>query len=85
MFKCREVSRMIASDPYRSSGILREVVIRLHLLMCKHCRRYSEQLTAIGAAAREFWSPSSEDSEVLEKLEERILVGRFGLKRPKDS
>ncbi len=47
--------------------------LRLHLLMCRDCSRYAEQLRAIGAWARKRWGPQAEDPATLQRLEHDIL------------
>ncbi len=78
MLNCRELTRMIASDelpeakwPVRMGGWL-------HLLMCRHCRRYSTQIRALAAGARRTWGPENEDSARLDQLERRILARCLG-------
>ncbi len=78
MLKCRELTRLIASDklaeaswPVRTGGWL-------HLLMCRHCRRYATQIRTLAAGARRSWGPEAEDSARLDQLERRILERCLG-------
>ena len=78
MLKCRELTRMIASDelpeaswPVRTGGWL-------HLLMCRDCRRYATQIRALAAGARRSWGPDAENSARLDQLERRILEHCLG-------
>ncbi len=73
MMTCREVASLIASDGLEGAWWGRRLGVRLHLLMCRHCRRYAEQLRAIGAGARKHWGRQAEDSETLQRLERDIL------------
>ena len=52
MLSCSEVARICASDEIRSCGPVRRLAVRLHLLMCRHCRRYVRELAEIGEAVR---------------------------------
>jgi predicted anti-sigma-YlaC factor YlaD len=49
---CEEVARTIASAELATAGWRRRLSVRLHLLMCRHCRRYFRQMREIGTAAR---------------------------------
>ncbi|RMH22326.1 MAG: anti-sigma factor [Acidobacteria bacterium] len=49
---CRQVARMLASDDLAAAGWRTRLAVRLHLALCRHCRRYAAQLAAIGEAAR---------------------------------
>lgn len=77
MLSCREITRKIASEEFAEAGWRQRLGVRLHLFMCRHCRRYTAQLRAIGRAARSLWGarPEDEDPEVLKRLEEAILKG----------
>ena len=69
---CREMTRTLSSDELADAGWPRRLVVRLHLFMCKECRRYQEQMQAIGEAARKaFRGPG--DQEVLGRLQDGIL------------
>ena len=41
--------------------------------MCRHCRCYERQLSALGAGARDRWGDCPEDPHTLERLERQIL------------
>ncbi len=74
MTSCKDVTRKIASDEFREAGWRKRLAVRLHLFLCRYCRRYAAQLRVIGAAARELCGPSSQDPSTLERLERQILV-----------
>ncbi len=78
MLSCKEVTRKIASDELAEAGWWERLAVRLHLLWCRHCRRYVAQLRAIGAAARNLWGPLSQDPSTLERLERQILEDCLG-------
>ncbi len=73
MTSCKEVTRKIASDEFREAGWRELLVVWLHLLRCRLCRRYVRQLRAIGAATRELCGPLAQDPSTLERLERQIL------------
>ena len=73
MLSCKEVARKIASDELAEARWRERLGVRLHLLLCRHCRRYKAQLRSIGTAARNLWGLHSEDPPNLERLERQIL------------
>ncbi len=73
MISCKDVTFKIASDEFREAGWRERLVVRFHLFMCRHCRRYAAQLRAIGAATRELCGPPAQDPSTLERLERQIL------------
>jgi len=78
MTSCKDVTRKIASDEFREARWSERMVVRFHLFMCRHCRRYVAQLRAIGAATRELCGPPSQDPSTLERLERQILERSHG-------
>jgi hypothetical protein len=72
MISCEEVSRIVASDRLVESSSQHRLAIRLHLLICRFCRRYTGQLSAIDAAIRRRWGADSGDPAALERLEGKI-------------
>ncbi len=78
MLSCKEVTRKIASDELVEGGWRERLAVRLHLLWCRHCRRYVAQLRAIGAAARNLWGARAQDARTIERLERQILEGCLG-------
>ena len=78
VLNCKEVSRLVASDELRTSGVVTRLRVRMHLLICRHCRRYVEQLRIIGTAARANMRNLVGDKETLARLENSILDDAFG-------
>ena len=73
MLTCKEVADLIASEALVSTGLPKRALVRLHLLMCRHCRGYAAQLRAIGLAGRDRWKASPSDAPTLERLQSSIL------------
>lgn len=44
MLNCREISRLVSEEVDRDLPLMRRMSIRLHLMMCKFCRRYFAQI-----------------------------------------
>ena len=75
---CQEVARQIASDEFQEANGWERFWVRLHLLMCRDCRRYEVQLHSIGETARNLWGPHTQDPSTLERLEGEIMDTAFG-------
>ncbi len=80
MLSCKEVSRLVSSDELESVGAVKRFRARLHLLLCRECRRYAEQLRIIGTAAREKMRNLVGDKETITRLEKSILDDALGAK-----
>ena len=73
MLHCRELVDLVASDGLADAGWLTRLQFRLHLMVCRNCRRYVNQLGVVGDLARRMWGPGTSDPAVLDRLEQRIL------------
>ncbi len=47
MFNCRKVTQMVSESMDRNLLLRQRVMIRTHLLMCKYCARFRDQLLTI--------------------------------------
>ncbi len=70
---CKDVATAIGQDDVRTLPWWRGLTLRLHLLMCPHCRRYAAQIRAIGTAARSLFREYDANPQVLARLQETIL------------
>lgn len=52
MFNCHEVNRMISAGMDTNLPLLQRVLIRFHLMMCRHCAQVSRQLFSLRAYCR---------------------------------
>ncbi len=75
VLNCKEVTESISSDQLLKTGSWHRLAVWIHLLMCRKCRRYQEQIRKIGAAARQMWRSQPEEATVLDRLEDQILKG----------
>jgi hypothetical protein len=77
---CREVSRMLAENTFDEGPAWRRLLARLHLLICRYCRRYRLQLRLMSRAAAA-WADRLPDPARLAALEERLLQD-YTIKKP---
>jgi hypothetical protein len=73
MLSCKEVTSSISSDRPERSGWWHRLEVRMHLLMCRYCRRYAAQIRAVNEAARELFESTAPDRETVTRLESSIL------------
>jgi hypothetical protein len=78
MLSCQEVTRLIASEDINHAGWLKRLELRLHLMMCRHCRAYAAQLEAIGKAVRHIWGIRPYDPTSIQRLRGQILASALG-------
>lgn len=70
---CRDVTGMLAEGEIDRAPWPRRLLVRMHLAMCEHCRRFARQLELIGHALREHWSRKPEAAP-LDAVKRRILA-----------
>ncbi len=73
MLRCRELAKMISDGSTEGAPFGRKIAIRLHLLMCAHCRRFFRQINLIGRLARESAEAKECHSPSPDDLEERLV------------
>jgi hypothetical protein len=78
MLRCKEVTRLHASDEIAGAPLGTRLGVRMHLLLCHHCRRYVRELASIGSAVRALYRTGSSDPARDEALIERIVGGLEG-------
>ena len=76
LLNCEDVIKSVSSDQLLKTGWRHRLAVRLHLLMCRNCRRYQEQIRAIGSAARQTLGSVPSEDEALERIKDKILTIR---------
>lgn len=51
MIRCKEVATLLSTDQLASQPVWRRVAVRVHLMMCRHCRRFARQMALLTQAA----------------------------------
>lgn len=73
MLRCKEVTRLYASDDLRHAPWRKRMAVRVHLMMCRSCQRYVRELKAIGKAVRLSAQEDALDEERLKALLQRVV------------
>ncbi len=73
MLSCKELVKIVSSDEHLSPRYKLE--IRLHLLMCHHCRKYTKQLEILKAGFKTLLNKKTQDADEnkLKEIEDRII------------
>ncbi len=72
MLKCQDVTQLIASSAAEELGFMKRLELRLHLLMCRHCHNYADQIKALGDGARRLMGGREPTRDELKHLENEI-------------
>ena len=52
MLRCREVVELIGSERIVTASLRERFAVRMHLLICRHCRAYERSVRRLSAAMR---------------------------------
>jgi len=71
MFNCKKVTQLLSESLDRNLPLYQRMGMRIHLMMCKFCSRYKEQLLFLRKTAR-LYSENSEDSDLSIQLSSEV-------------
>ncbi|GMQ79817.1 MAG: hypothetical protein BMS9Abin03_257 [Thermodesulfobacteriota bacterium] len=71
MFNCKKVTHLVSESLDRKLYLYQRMGMRIHLMMCKFCSRYQEQLLFLRKTAR-LYSESSKASELSIQLSSEV-------------
>lgn len=75
MFSCRDVSESVTDHLEGEATLMDGLLLRFHLLICKHCRRFYRQFrisVGISAKLRKIDAPTDpEIDDLVRKLKQR--------------
>lgn len=74
MLMCNDVHHLVASGEVDELGWMRRVELKLHLLMCNHCRRYVDQMAALGRGIRDLLRRHEAEPGQLHRMENQIVA-----------
>ena len=79
MLDCKQTSQLISQSLDRSLTLRERFALRLHLLVCKYCKQFSQHLQTIRIALKQMTSsiesndgiamPSAAKSRILQSIE----------------
>ncbi len=72
MLCCKEVSELVSLSLDRQLSLRERLGIRLHLMMCRMCRRYRKQITFISKATHQLLGHRSPTTALPPEARQRI-------------
>ncbi len=73
MPSCREVTLAVGGEELEGASLGRRIMVHVHTLACRHCRRYAAQVRTLGEAARALATSAGRSGSV-ERLRRLILA-----------
>jgi hypothetical protein len=72
MLACKEIVEIVASN--QKLSLVRKLELRFHLLMCKHCYAYVEQLKIMNSQYKKVFKKITEtDQDHVHQLEDQVI------------
>ncbi|MGZ3790672.1 MAG: hypothetical protein ACXVCQ_19265 [Bacteriovorax sp.] len=76
MLVCKEIVEIASSN--KKLSIIKKMEFRFHLLMCKHCHAYVEQLKIMNVQYKKVFKKITDvDDEHVKQLEDEIIEKLF--------
>ncbi len=75
LFNCKEVSHLVSESMDHKISVSKRMGVRFHLMMCKHCARFENQLTMIRSLLKNRSTDSTSlkmDEEVKKKITQSL-------------
>ena len=74
MLSCKQASQIISQSLDRSLTMRERFALKLHLLICKYCKRFSQQIQTLRVAMKQMISSIENDNtiEMPSTVKERI-------------
>lgn len=72
MMKCQEVATLLDMEQVAEASFWTRIAVRLHLMMCRNCRRFERQLRQLRAAAQSIRSGLDAEASAA-GLEDKIV------------
>jgi hypothetical protein len=86
---CKEASRLQSQALDRKLSLVQRMGLRMHLLLCKWCRRYGKQIRFLHDAAREHPDELTEPARqrlsqnARQRIKQRLQAEEEGMSPPK--
>jgi hypothetical protein len=64
MLSCKQASQIISQSLDRKLTMQERFALKLHLLICKYCKRFSQQIQAVSVALKQMVDSIENDSTI---------------------
>ena len=76
MLNCKQASQLISQSLDRKLAWHERLTLRLHLLVCKYCLRFSQQLRSLRVALKRLNEDVENDSNIVMASEAKIRIAK---------
>ncbi len=76
MLKCKQVSQLVSRGLDEQLPMRERFALRFHLLMCKYCLRFSQQLNTLNVATKKIGKAIEDDTKITLPLETKNKIAQ---------
>ncbi|EUJ11403.1 hypothetical protein Meth11DRAFT_2246 [Methylophilaceae bacterium 11] len=76
MLNCKQTSQLVSQSLDRRLSLRERIAVRLHLLICKYCKRFSQQLLAIRIGLQRMTKSMEEDTHLNMPSETKARIAK---------
>ena len=73
MIRCKGVAQLLTSGEFDQVSFWKQIPVRFHLWMCRHCSRLASQVQGLRRGARQVAGSIDNEKTWDTSLEERVL------------
>jgi hypothetical protein len=71
MLRCKDIVKIVSVEEPRDWR--RRLELRLHMMMCRHCRNYARQIEMLSNGVKAHFRSESNDADKIKEMEDRIV------------
>jgi len=76
LLNCKQTSQLVSQSLDRRLSLRERIAVRVHLCICKYCRRFSRQLSAIRISLRRMTESIEQDSQLQMPSETKARIAK---------
>jgi predicted anti-sigma-YlaC factor YlaD len=76
MLNCKQTSQLVSQSLDRRLTLKERFAVRIHLWICKYCKRFSQQLLAMRSGLQRMTKSMEEDTQLLMPSESKARIAK---------
>lgn len=76
MLSCKQTSQLVSQSLDRRLTLRERLAVRMHLLLCKYCRRFQQQLLTIRLGLTRMSQSIEQDTNIQMPSEAKARIGK---------
>jgi Putative zinc-finger len=76
MLNCKQTSQLVSQSLDRRLSLRERIAVRIHLLICKYCKRFSQQLLAMRLGLQRMTKSVEDDTQLHMPSESKARIAK---------